>query len=76
MLSSWLFVGRPAVNASASNCAHILDARLELFWAEDWSALWAMERADCDVAPVLSTTRRTDKQQIQIREVATFGAYL
>ena len=37
VLSSWL-LGRPAVDASESNCAHFLDARLELFWAEDWSA--------------------------------------
>ena len=75
VLGSWLLLGRPAVNASESNCAHYLDARLELFWAEDWSALWAMERAECDVAPVLSTTRRTDKQQMQsrIRKVATLA---
>ena len=39
VLSSWLLLGRPAVNTSESNCAHFLDARLELFWAEDWSAL-------------------------------------
>ena len=52
---------------------HFLDARLELFWAEDWSALWAMVRAECDVAPVQNTTRRTDKQQMQsrVRKVAT-----
>ena len=31
VLSSWLVLGRPAVNASESNCAHFLDARLELF---------------------------------------------
>ena len=30
VLSSWLLLGRPAVNASESNCAHFLDARLEL----------------------------------------------
>ena len=47
VLSSWLLLGRPAVNASESNCAHYLDARLELFWAEDWSALWAMVRTEC-----------------------------
>ena len=27
VLSSWLLLGRPAVNASESNCAHYLDAR-------------------------------------------------
>ena len=73
LLSSWLLLGRSAVNASESNCTHFLGARLELFWAEDWSALWAMVRAECDVAPVQTTTRRTDKQQMQprVREVAT-----
>ena len=30
VLSSWLLLGRPAVNASESNCAHFLDARLYL----------------------------------------------
>ena len=44
--------GSTGSQASESNCAHFLDARLELFWAEDWSALWAMARAECDVAPV------------------------
>ena len=75
MLSSWLLLGRPAVNASESNCAHFLDARLELFWAEDWSALWTMVHAGCDVAPVQNTTRRTDKQQMQsrVRKVATLA---
>ena len=75
VLSSWLLLGRPAVNASESNCAQLLDARLELFWAEDWSALWAMVRAECDVAPVQNTTRRTDKQQMQsrVRKVATLA---
>ena len=75
VLSSWLLLGRPAVNASESNCAHFLDARLELFWAEDWSALWAMVRSECDVAPVQNSARRTEKQQIQsrIRKVATLA---
>ena len=75
VLSSWLLLGRPAVNASESNCAHYLDARLGLFWAEDWSALWAMVRAEYDVAPAQNTTRRTEKQQMQsrIRKVATLA---
>ena len=74
-LESWLLLGRPAVNASESSCAHFLDARLELFWAEDWSALWAMVRAECDVAPVQNSVRRTEKQQTQsrIRKVATLA---
>ena len=41
VLSSWLLLGRPAASASETNCAHFLDARLELFWAGDWSALGA-----------------------------------
>ena len=65
VLGSWLLLGRPAVNASESNCGHCLDARLDLFWAEDWPALWAMVRAECDVAPVHSTTRRTTTEQNQ-----------
>ena len=31
-LNSWLLLGSPAVNASESNCAHCLDARLDPFW--------------------------------------------
>ena len=75
VLSGWLLLGRPAVNASESNCAHYLDVRLELFWAEDWSALWATARAECDIAPVQNATRRTATQQKQsrVRKVATFA---
>ena len=75
VLSSWLLLGRSAVNGSESNCVHFLDARLELFWAEDWSALCAMVRAECDIAPVQNATRRTDTQQKQsrVRKVATLA---
>ena len=75
VLRSWLLLGRPAVNTSKSNCAHFLHARLELFWAEDWSALWAMVRTECDVAPAQKPTRRMDKQQLQsrVRKVATLA---
>ena len=38
--------GMTYVQPPTSNCAHFLDARLELFWAEDWSARWAMVRAE------------------------------
>ena len=74
-LESWLLLGRPAVNASETNCAHFLDARLELFWAEDGSALWAMVRAECDIAPVQDATRRTalQQKQSQRRKVATLA---
>ena len=75
VLSSWLLLGRSAVNASESNCAHYLEARLDLFWAEDWPALWAMVRAECDGAPVHSTTRRTatEQKQSRIRKEATLA---
>ena len=74
MLSSWLLLGRLAVNASESNCAHFLDARLELFWADSWSALRAMVRAECDIAPVQDATRRTaTQQQSRVRKVATLA---
>ena len=75
VLSSWHFLGRPDVNASESNCAYFLDARLELFWPEDWSALWAMVHAECDVAPVQNATRRTGTEQKQSRipKVATLA---
>ena len=73
VLRSWLLLRRPAVNASESNCAHYLDARLDLFWAEDWPALWATVRAECDVAPFHSATRRTTTEQkhARIRKGAT-----
>ena len=62
VLSSWPFLGRPAVNASESSCAHFLDARLELFWAEDWSALWATIRAECGIAPPYHTPKDATTQ--------------
>ena len=68
VLSTWLLLGRPAVNASESTCAHFLEARLDLFWAEDWSALWAMVRAECDVPPVFSTSRKSAAEQKQSRD--------
>ena len=63
VLSSWSLLGKPAVNASESNFAHFLEARLDLFWAEDSPALWAMVRAECDVAPVSSAKRKTSTEQ-------------
>ena len=57
VLSSWLLLGRPAINASESNCAHFLEARLDLFWSEDWPALWATVRAECDVARLQHLTQ-------------------
>ena len=60
-----------------------LRATVHTFWmhdwnsigAEDWSALWAMVRAECDIAPVQDATRRTATQQEQsrVRKVATLA---
>ena len=60
-----------------------LRASAHTFWMRDWSffglriglLFWAMFRAECDVAPVQNTTRRTDKQQMQsrVRKVATLA---
>ena len=68
VLSSWLLWDVPLVSASESNCDwHFLEARLDLFWAEDWPALWApcTVRAECDVAPIFSAKRRTTTEQKQ-----------
>ena len=75
MLSSWPLLGTPAENASENNCAHFLESRLDLFWAEDWSARRATVRAECDVAPINNGTRRTaaEQKQSRIRKVATLA---
>ena len=62
-VSSWLLFGRPAVNAWESNCAHYLEARLDLFWAEDWPALWALVLS---VMSLLSTVQHAEQQQNKI----------
>ena len=59
-VSSWLIFGRPAVNASESNCAPYLEARLDLLWAEDWPALWAL---GLSVMSLLSTVQHAEQQQ-------------
>ena len=52
VFSSWLLLGRPAVNASEQLRTLLGCAIGALFFlAKDWSALWAMVRAECDVAP-------------------------
>ena len=51
MLSSWLLLKRTTINASKATVHTFLGARLELFWAEDWSALWTMVRAESGPSP-------------------------
>ena len=46
ILSSWLLLGRPAENASDANCASYMKTRLDLFWSEEWPALWGLVRAE------------------------------
>ena len=67
------FLGRPAENASDSNCASFLEARLDLFWSEDWPALWTMVRAECDAATITQASSRTKAKQTEarIRKVST-----
>ena len=75
ILSSWLLLGRPAENASDANCANHMETRLDLFWSEEWPALWALVRAECDVAT--STRKRTktkaEQTETRIRKVATLA---
>ena len=75
LLSSCLLLGRPAENASDANCATFMEARLDLFWSENWPALWALVRAECDVAAITHTRSRTEAEQTQsrIRKVATLA---
>ena len=75
LLSSWLLLGRPAESASDTNCASFLEARLDLFWSEDWPALWALARAECDVPPIAQTRSRTKAEQTEarVRKVATLA---
>ena len=48
------------VPLSTRRTATVLTAWMpDLITSEDWPALWAMVRAECDVAPVHSTTCRT-----------------
>ena len=63
MLSSWPLLGRPAVDASESNCAHYL--------VQDWNS----SELECDVAPVQNATRRTATQQklSRVRKVTTLA---
>ena len=75
ILRSWLLLGRPAENASDANCANYMEARLDLFWSEEWPALWAMVRAECDVATAAQKRTRTKAEQTEtrIRKVATLA---
>ena len=75
LLSSWLLLGRPAENASDANCASFLEARLDLFWSEDWLALWLLVRAECDVPSIAQTRSKTKAEQTEtrVRKVATLA---
>ena len=75
LLISWLLLGRPAENASDANFANYLETRLDLFWSEDWPALWTPVRAECDVAATTRTREKTKAEQTEtrIRKVATLA---
>ena len=71
LLSCCLLLGRPAEHASDVNSASFLEARLDLFWP----ALWALVRADCDVAAVVQALSKTQAEQTEtrVRKVATLA---
>ena len=75
LFSSWLLLSRRAENGSDANCACFLETRLDLFWSEDWPALWALVRAECHVAAFSPTRARTEAEQTQarVRKVATLA---
>ena len=75
ILSSWLLLGRPAEKASDADCASFVETRLDLFWSEDWPALWALVRAECDVAKLTQTHSKTKTEQTEtrVRKVATLA---
>ena len=61
-------------NVFERNCAHFLESRLDLFWSEDWPALWGMVRAECDDATPTSrgtTKSAAEHRQSRVRKVAT-----
>ena len=75
VLSSWLLLGRPTTRSPESNCTHFLEARLDLFWSEDWPALWSMVPAVCNVAPISRSTTKSGAEHRQpcVRKFATLA---
>ena len=75
ILSSRLLLGRPAENSSDANCASYLETRLDLCWSEEWPALWALVRAECDVAAIAQKRSKTkaEETETRIRKVATLA---
>ena len=75
VLSSWLLLGRPTENASDADCANYMEARLDLFRLEEWPALWALVRAECDVSTATQKCTKTKAEQTEtrIRKVATLA---
>ena len=53
----------------------LLERCLDFFWTEDWPALWAMVRAECDVAPTAQGRTRSTTEQTEARicKVATLA---
>ena len=58
-----------------ANPQSYLETRLDLFWSEDWPALRALVRAECDVAATAQTRSKTKAEQTEtrIRKVATLA---
>ena len=58
-----------------ANPQSYLETRLGLFWSEDWPALWALVRAECDVAATAQTRSKTkaERTETRIRKVNTLA---
>ena len=67
-------------NSMSSSGAHsgpsfVVSHKTRSFCAEDWPALWAMVRAECDVATVSRSSRKSavEEKQSEVRKVATLA---
>ena len=71
MFISWLLLAKP-LDADDGSCAQLLDERLELFWSEDWSTLWALTHGDCERVPLRERDPDPEtKLKSKARKVAT-----
>ena len=66
-----------SVTMSLSQCLCLSPSSwgLDIFWSEDWPALWALVRADCDVASVVQARSKIQAEQTEtsVRKVETLA---
>ena len=70
VLCRWLLRGRPATNASNSNCCLCLEAR---FWFEEWPSLWSRATCVCKLSPILQLLLSPILQLPQVQRRHTSG---